>query len=194
MPNPLELPLMKIARTIVAIKGDLIDAIGVEALRFIDDNFKAQVYMGSPFRPWPERKIQDKKRPGRAILVDTGALRRSIKKEDSTDHTTISTDIPYARIHNEGGDIKHPYREVTLNFGSYKGVDYEIHGKKSFGFQKAGTEAQQRKITKIKRASIYAHTTKMPRRQFIPTADSPAPLLTQRCEAVIIRKITTALK
>ena len=110
---------------------------------------------------------------------------QSFKQTNSEDHTTISTDIPYARIHNEGGDIRHPYREVVL---SYRGKTGALK------LTKTNTETQQRKVTALRRSSIYNHITHMPQRQFMPITQSDTPVLTRRCESVIIRKLTTALK
>jgi phage gpG-like protein len=171
--DPLQLPLMQLARMVVGLKPVLIDAIGTEALHFIDDNFRLQAWQGATTVPWPKRRSKDKG-AARALLVQTGTLRRSINKTDSADHTTIHTDVPYARIHNEGGDVRHPYRTVIL---SYKGKPGALK------LAKTNTESQQRRVTTIRRSSIYNHVTKMPQRQFI--GDSP--ILTQRCEHAIIQ-------
>jgi len=179
MPNPFEIPLTKLLRTIVELKPVLIDAIGVEAVHFVDDNFRLQAWQGATTTPWPKRRSKDKG-AARALLVQTGALRRSIRQINSADHVTIGTDIPYAKIHNEGGEIRHKYREVVLSYLGKPGA---------LKLAKTGTESQQRQVTALRRSSVYAHITKMPQRQFI--GDSP--VLTQRCEKVIIRKVTAAL-
>jgi len=184
MPNPFDIPLMQLGRTIVALKPVLIDAIGVEALHFVDDNFVKQGFQGGTFQPWPKR-AKKQKGANRALLVQTGALRRSIKKTDSASSTTISTDIIYAKIHNEGGDIRHPYREVILSFRGAKGGKLKL--------AKTNTEAQQRKVTQLRRSSIYNHVIKMPKRQFMPVTATDSPVLTERCTGIIIKKITEAL-
>ncbi len=117
MPNPFDIPLIQLARTIVALKPQLIDEMGVEALQFIDDNFAMQGYQGRTFIKWAPRKKEDKKRPGRAILVDTATLRRSFIKTDHATGTTISTDVPYARYHNEG-DHSTGYSTPRRTFGT----------------------------------------------------------------------------
>ena len=99
--TPLHLPLFKLGRLIVSLKPELIDALGVEALKFIDDNFAAQAFRGATTEPWPQRKRQDKRR-GRKILVDTGALRRSFAKTDHSSHTEVHTDSPYAQVPHLG--------------------------------------------------------------------------------------------
>jgi phage gpG-like protein len=184
MPDPFEIPLMTLGRVIVALKPELVDAIGTEALVFIDDNFAKQGFQGATFIPWPKRRTKDK-RGARALLVQTGTLRRSIVKNDSGDHTTIGTDIVYAKIHNEGGEINHPARKSILSYR--QGKDGKL------ALAKRQTMSQKMKITDVRIVSIGAHSSKMPRRQFIPTTDSPSPILTQRCQKVLIQRITAAL-
>lgn len=168
---------MKLGRAIVTLKPVLIDAIGVEALKFTDDNFAKQGFQGATFQKWKER-AQKQKGASRALLVQTGTLRRSIKKTDGADGTTISTDIVYAKIHNEGGEIRHPYREVILSYRTEKGGKLKL--------AKTNTQNQQRQVTALRRSSIYNHVTKMPQRQFIGTS----PVLTKACEGIIIKKVT----
>mgnify|MGYP007098452244 CR=1 FL=1 len=41
----------------------------------------------------------------RAILTDTGALRKSIGSRTTENSITFFTSLPYAAIHNDGGEI-----------------------------------------------------------------------------------------
>jgi phage gpG-like protein len=61
---------------------------------------------------WAPRLSNAKRNTGRAILVDTGALRRSIGVIKATFKEIViaSTGIPYAKRHNEGLS-KMPQRE-----------------------------------------------------------------------------------
>ena len=176
MSNPLQLPLQKLQATIQAIKPALVDAIGVEVLHFVDDNFAKQGFQGVTFEAWPKLQKPPKGKP-RKILVDTGTLRRSFTKTDSEDSTTISTDVPYAKIHNEGGDIAHPSRSVVLNFKQKKGTN-------------AWRFAKQKRATLSRKATIGDHVTHMPKRQFIGNS----PVLTARCEKVIIKILKEAVR
>lgn len=180
MSNPFSQPLEVLATTIAALRPQLIDGIGVEAERFIDNNFRDQGFHGTTFQKWPQRKKPTKGR-ARAILILSGALRRSFVRTDSADHTTISTDIPYAQVHNEGGTINHPSRAIILNFRNGRGGRLRL--------SRTRTETDQRRITAIRRANVGEYTQSMPKRQFI--GDSP--VLTHACEAFIIRKITASI-
>ena len=43
---------------------------------------------------------------GGPILIDTGRLRQSISSRTTDTSITFYTNLPYAAIHNDGGEIK----------------------------------------------------------------------------------------
>lgn len=79
----------------------------VEGLNFIHDNFEKQGFeeKKGAVKKWKPRKPKkNDRRPGRQLLVDRGALRRSWET-DSTASTTaavFSSALPYAEAHNDG--------------------------------------------------------------------------------------------
>ncbi|MDJ0363584.1 phage virion morphogenesis protein [Hymenobacter sp. H14-R3] len=75
--------------------------IGALALESIDDNFRSQSFFGTPWKP----RVVTKGNDGRALLVQSGRLRRSFKLQNSGFTVVLFTDVPYAEIHNEGGTI-----------------------------------------------------------------------------------------
>lgn len=75
---------------------------GNVALNFFDDSFDRQGFIDKRHSRWKPRKIQD---AGRSILVKSGRLRRSLRMSTMGNNVRISTDVPYAQIHNEGGRI-----------------------------------------------------------------------------------------
>lgn len=153
--DPLQLPLFKLGRLIVRLKPELIDALGVEALQFIDDNFRKQGFQGTVFQPWDKLKRPPKGK-SRKILINTSTLRRSPKQTNYQDHTEVSTDIEYAQIHNEGGTITKQERNVILSHREKKG-------------RRVFSKAKQ--ATSQVKATIYAHSYHMPQRRF--AGDSP---------------------
>ncbi len=165
MQNPLQQPLLKLERAIHAAKPELVHAIGVAGLNFIHKNFEDEGFNGTSFVRWKDRVKTPKGGRYRKILTGAGTahLKNSFTQTDHATHTTISSDIPYARIHNEGGTINMPSRSVILNFRNARG------GRLRLG--KVLTEAQQRKITQLRRATVPAHSISMPARTF--AADSP---------------------
>lgn len=96
--------------------------IGNEAKNHFVGSFRLQGFQDKTVEKWKPRKKEDK-RAGRAILVKSGDLRRSIRRENLNKmklSVTIATDLPYARIHNEGGMGKawgkHPFKMPKRQF------------------------------------------------------------------------------
>ncbi len=78
--------------------------VGDMAVNHFNDNFQQQGFVDDSLQPWPPRKSE--KDQDRAILFKTGRLRRSIRiTRRSTEEVVIGTDVPYAKIHNEGGPV-----------------------------------------------------------------------------------------
>lgn len=71
------------------------------------DNFQRQGFMDGTLKSWASRK-PGAPRNSRAILVDSGRLRRGISKRYTFRTATVYVDpgsVPYARVHNEGERI-----------------------------------------------------------------------------------------
>ena len=78
--------------------------IGNSAKSFFVENFRKQGFDNKSVERWQPRKKADK-RAGRAILVKTGDLRRSIIRNPANRaalSVKISTDLVYAARHNNG--------------------------------------------------------------------------------------------
>ncbi len=86
--------------------------LATEAVNFSKERFRQQNWVDTTTQNWKPRKRmkwETKKRSRRAILVDTGRLRGSIRIiYTGRNRIIIGTDVPYARRHNEGyrGEIK----------------------------------------------------------------------------------------
>lgn len=134
-----------------------------------DRNFERQAFFS---KAWQRRKSPT--RPGGSILIDTGNLRRSIKKSTiSGNSITFSSDLPYAAIQNDGGDIKvtakmkryfwHKYYAATGSFGRRK--DGSI-GKTKRNAQ-LSTEAEFWKAMALMKIGSKIH---IPERRFLGVA------------------------
>lgn len=81
--------------------------VGTTAVNHSRDNFKKQGYEGNK---WKRRKEGSPRNTGRAILVDTGTLKDSIRYWIVSEAAVLvgvdQSKVPYAQIHNEGGTIK----------------------------------------------------------------------------------------
>lgn len=103
----------------------ILQDIRVEMTDEFDRNFERQAFFSEA---WQRRKSPT--RPGCSILIDTGRLRRSVSSRTTENSITFYTDLPYAAIHNDGGEIRvtkkmkryfwHKYYEATGSFGRRK--------------------------------------------------------------------------
>lgn len=127
-------------RTVIGrILKDIRIGIGDE----FDQNFERQAFFT---KAWARRRSP--LRPGGHILVDTGALRKSISSRSNESSITFYSDLPYAGIHNEGGEIK-----VTVRMKRYfRAKFYE-----SIGLAKK----QGGKRRTLSDGGFYAWTSKM---------------------------------
>lgn len=99
----------RIVRGYAAFKAQLLQHIAAEAVNFAKDNFRAQGFQDTPGAPtpWRPRSRRAPRNRGRAILIDTGALRRSVRViRIQGQRIYIGSSMPYAAIHNEGGRIQ----------------------------------------------------------------------------------------
>lgn len=86
-------------------KKEVIDCsledIKVELGEEFDRNFQRQAFFDE--LQWQERKFDD---GGGTLMQRTGGLRGSIRSRKRRDELVYSSSKPYARIHNEGGEIR----------------------------------------------------------------------------------------
>lgn len=102
--------------------------IKVELGDEFDQNFERQAFFS---QAWERRRSPT--RPGGHILVDSGSLRRSIKSKTTDNSITFYSELPYAAIHNEGGEIVVTKRMKRYFWCKY----YSATG--SFGRKKDGS-------------------------------------------------------
>ena len=117
------------------IKNILRD-IRVEMTEEFDQNFERQAFFSEA---WQRRK-SPMRNQNRAILTDTGALRSSIQSRVTDNSVIFYTDLPYAAIHNEGGEIV--VTEKMKRF--FRAKAYETAG--TFGRKKGMTAKDKRKL------------------------------------------------
>ena len=150
-----------------AVIRRILSDIRVELGDEFDRNFERQAFFSDA---WARRKSPT--RPGGTILVDTGTLRRSIRSRTTDDSITFYTDLPYAAIHDDGGEIVvtekmkrffwHKYYEATGSFGRKKNGQRR-NDKRT---RQLGTEADFWRFMALKRVGT---TIRIPRRRFLGT-------------------------
>lgn len=155
----------------------------------MEDEFKTNFERQAFFSEAWERRKSPIRNEGRAILIDTGQLRRSISSRVTENSVIFYTDLPYAAIHNDGGEIKVTKRMKGYFWHKY----YEATG--SFGRKKDGTLRRTKKNARLTtEADFYkwmalkkeGSTIKIPRRQFIGTS----PEVEQAVREIIEENIT----
>lgn len=139
--------------------------IEVEMTDEFDQNFERQGFFSEA---WARRRSP--LRQGSPLLIDTGKLRRSVHSRTTADSITFYTDLPYAAIHNEGGDIK-VTRAMKAHFWKKY---YEAVG--SFGRRKDGGLRQDKRTRRLTTAAEFyramalkkvGSVVRIPRRRFL---------------------------
>jgi len=144
--------------------------VGRIDVNFYKDSVKRQGYIDKGLERWEKRKRPDR---GRAVMVKSGRLRRSIRVIRVTPGAvTVGTDVPYGKIHNQGGTINHP-----------GGSPYLFIGNRIVYIRK--TTAARRTAEGKHVSYTKPHAIKIPRRQFMGKSE----LLDKR----IIKHITTSV-
>lgn len=155
--------------------------LGNDAVNFFLDSFHRQAWIGNSVEPWRQRRGNSKRNKGRAILVQSGRLRRSIRITGiSGGIVTIGTDVPYAKAHNEG------FRGI-VNVKAHKRNQYKKEKLGTGKFTKTGKERTKTVQRIAATGDVIAHTRKvnMPRRQFM----GQSPYLTK----ILQRRLTSEL-
>lgn len=153
------------AQSIDTLIKNILSDMRVELLDEFDQNFARQSYFG---RAWQRRKspIRDG-----ALLQDKGRLRKSIQSPRTGDYgITFSSSLPYAGIHNEGGEIEVTAKMKRFFWAKY----YEATG--SVTRRKDGTTSRsKRNVARSAAAEFYKRMAlmkvgqkiQMPERRFI---------------------------
>jgi phage gpG-like protein len=160
--------------------------LGNIAVNFFLDRFRYQNWLGATTEPWQQRKRNKGRNAGRAILIQSGRLRRSIRITKLSGLTvTIGSDAPYARVHNEGFKGTVNVKAHTRNrYGKFK----EGTGR----FTKTGKERMKtvQRITSTGQVKAYTRKMNLPRRQFM----GQSPVLTTQLKRKLLAELMKGLR
>lgn len=119
------------------------------------DRFKSQTAPdGTPWAPLKRATVKRKKYNPDKILTLRGYLRGGIRWQALDDNSVqVGSNLEYAAIHQDGGDVQQPARQATVRYRSVAGRVL-FAGRK----HKRATEKQ---------VTIPAHTIHMPARPFL---------------------------
>lgn len=82
--------------------ADMVDTMGIYAINHYKKSFIDGGFTDVSFKAWKQRK-RSRDNEGRAILVKTGNLKRSLKYRKIGKYSVrIESNVPYANVHNEG--------------------------------------------------------------------------------------------
>ena len=147
--------------------GRILKDIRIDMGDEFNRNFERQAFFS---QSWQRRSSP--LRPGGATLVDSGTLRRSIQSQVSNGSIRFFSTLPYAAIHNEGGEIKVTSRMKRYFWYRY----YQATG--SFGRKKSAEKRQAKRILQLSdeaelckcRALMrVGKSIRIPKRQFLGT-------------------------
>ena len=144
-----------------------IEDIRVEFDEEFDRNFERKAFFDE--KEWPERKFDD---GVGSLLQRTGGLRRSVRSRKRRGELVYSSSKPYARIHNEGGEIR-----VTRKMKGYFWHKLKETGGK-YQYRKDGEKRRNKRNRELSdKEEFYramalkkvGSTVKIPERRFIGT-------------------------
>lgn len=144
----------------------ILSDIRVELSDEFDQNFERKAFFSEV---WARR--ESKLRDGNApLMVDTGALRQSITSETTDTSIVFRSTLPYAGIHNEGGDIVVTKRMIRFFWRKYYEAQGGLTRKKNGQLSKS-----KRNIVLSNKAEFWKNMALMkagqkiriPRRQFL---------------------------
>jgi phage gpG-like protein len=152
--------------------------VGTEAVNFAQRNFDRQGFIDEKLVRWKplDAKSLSKRhaKKGRKALIITGALKRSIRiAHIGKDYVRVGTDMPQARLHNEGGTIN---QQVTIR--SHKRKIKQAFGRK--------LKKQTEFLVKSHKRSM---NLKVPARQFL----GHSRFFNRRIAMILTHKINQAL-
>lgn len=146
----------------------ILSDIRVEVTEEIDLNFERQAFFNEA---WQRRKSPS--HGSGHLLVSSGALRRDIGSRIDDTSITFTTTLPYAAIHNEGGEIQVTERMKRYFWHKY----YETAG--AFTRRKDGSQSRSsRNLSRHTEADFWkamalmkvGSVVRIPRRRFIGTS------------------------
>lgn len=133
----------------------LVNDIRVELSDEFDLNFERKAFFNEK---WKETRMPNQKG---SLMARSGNLRKSIQSHQTDTTITWSSSLPYASIHNQGGQIK-----VTPKMKSFFwAMFYNSGGKEAE--QEGNTLTQEQQAWKYMALTPVGNVINIPQRQFI---------------------------
>lgn len=133
----------------------IVQDIGVDMKDEFDLNFERQAFFSEA---WQRRKSPIRNED-RAILTDSGQLRSSIGFRTTENSVTFFSNLPYAGIHNDGGEIVVTKRmKMFFRRKFYEAAKSALERKK----QDTSSVKRSRRKGNLSDGGFYAWTRDMP--------------------------------
>ena len=154
-------------------------AAGKIAKQHFQDNFRQGGFQDNGTQAWQRKKRPDKYGP---LMSSRQNLYGSIYYRPEDYKVTVGTEVPYAAIHNEGGDIV-----VTARMKRFFWAKYRETNGGSWKRNAKNTEAEFWKTLALKKVGSVIH---IPQRKFIGESQE----LTDKINTTIEDEINKILK
>ncbi|WP_315352450.1 phage virion morphogenesis protein [Phocaeicola abscessus] len=145
--------------------------VGAIAKRHFQDNFRKGGFVNGGLTPWPATRRQQSGGKSAAsrygpLLSSRTHLMRSVRDVPGRARVTIVSDLPYSRIHNEGGTIEtHPIVTPRMRrFAWAKFFETGGGGKKEADMPDDAIKWKKLALTRKAKLDIRAY---IPQRRFI---------------------------
>ena len=161
------------------VRKQLPNVLGTVAMNYFKDSFRRGGWRDRNLTAWAPRKAKGKRDRGRAILVQSGRLRNSIRIMSATfQRTEVGTTVPYADAHNSG--VNKVVSVKSYKRGSYSRVKETYQTRK-------GKTRNRTMLRKESETTVRAHSRKMnlPQRQFMGDSE----VMFRKFDQVVIRAI-----
>jgi phage gpG-like protein len=163
------------------------------AVRHFKENFQLGGYQNGDLKPWmPTRRQLSGGRNAASqygpLLSRQARLMGATRFEPGTNKVTIINDTPYARIHNEGGDISQNI-PVTAKMRKFAWAKFFEAGGGKKGEETPEEAKVWRALALTKKTSI-SRTIHIPRRQFMGKAME----VVDAIRAMVVKEVNSLLK
>lgn len=145
------------------IKSLLTD-VKVELRDEFDRNFERKAFFT---KPWEQRKSAARG----SILMKSGKLRRSVRAKVKGSDVVFQSSMPYAKIHNEGGEITVTRKMKSFFWAMYYkssgGITYNVRKKSMSNTKRNRKLNSEAQVWKNMALMKTGSKIKIPKRQFI---------------------------
>ncbi len=139
----------------------LISDIKVELSDEFDQNFERKAFFN---QKWPSTKITNRKG---SLMMRSGSLRRSISSKLTGNKISYQSSVPYASVHNEGGEIKVTAKMKKYFWAMYYKSSNAISKNKKGNSKRKDTLTSEARKWKNLALMPIGKTIKIEQRQFI---------------------------